>query len=159
YRGPRPPSRAADRTRRHARLRAALSPFDGAAAQGRAEHRLVPPGRRRPGRRAPDSAAAVRLSSPASRSGRGGVRVAPRARQARRTHPHRGGLDMQLGMIGLGRMGNGMTDRLREFDHDVRTFDPNVESRTAVSLEELKTQLDAPRAFWMMVPAGDVTAG
>jgi 6-phosphogluconate dehydrogenase len=64
---------------------------------------------------------------------------------------------MQLGMIGLGRMGNGMTDRLREHDHDVRTYDPAVESRTAASLEELKSQLDAPRAFWMMIPAGKIT--
>ena len=64
---------------------------------------------------------------------------------------------MQLGMIGLGRMGNGMTERLREADHDVRTYDPKVESRTAGSLEELKSQLDAPRAFWIMVPAGEVT--
>jgi 6-phosphogluconate dehydrogenase len=60
-------------------------------------------------------------------------------------------------MIGLGRMGNGMTERLREHDHDVRTFDPAVESRTAASLEELKSQLDAPRAFWMMIPAGKIT--
>ena len=66
----------------------------------------------------------------------------------------------QLGMIGLGRMGNGMTDRLREKGgHDVKTYDPKVESRTAASLEELKTQLDAPRAFWMMVPSGEVTEG
>jgi 6-phosphogluconate dehydrogenase len=64
---------------------------------------------------------------------------------------------VQLGMIGLGRMGNGMTERLREHDHDVKTYDPKVESRTAGSLEELKSQLAAPRAFWMMVPAGDVT--
>ncbi|MES1247681.1 MAG: phosphogluconate dehydrogenase (NAD(+)-dependent, decarboxylating) [Actinomycetota bacterium] len=64
---------------------------------------------------------------------------------------------MQLGMIGLGRMGNGMTERLREHGHDVKTYDPQVESRTAGSLEELKSQLDAPRAFWMMVPAGDIT--
>jgi len=64
---------------------------------------------------------------------------------------------MQLGMIGLGRMGNGMTGRLREHGHDVKTFDPAVESRTAASLEELKGQLDAPRAFWMMVPSGKVT--
>jgi len=64
---------------------------------------------------------------------------------------------MQLGMIGLGRMGNGMTERLREHDHDVRTYDPAVESRTAATLEELKSQLDAPRAFWMMVPAGKIT--
>jgi 6-phosphogluconate dehydrogenase len=60
-------------------------------------------------------------------------------------------------MIGLGRMGNGMTDRLRQHDHDVRTYDPAVESRTAASLEELKSQLDAPRAFWMMIPAGKIT--
>jgi 6-phosphogluconate dehydrogenase len=64
---------------------------------------------------------------------------------------------VQLGMIGLGRMGNGMTERLREHDHDVRTYDPAVESRTAASLEELKSQLDAPRAFWMMIPAGKIT--
>jgi 6-phosphogluconate dehydrogenase len=64
---------------------------------------------------------------------------------------------MQLGMIGLGRMGNGMTERLREHDHDVRTYDPQVESRTAASLEELKAQLESPRAFWMMVPAGKIT--
>jgi 6-phosphogluconate dehydrogenase len=64
---------------------------------------------------------------------------------------------MQLGMIGLGRMGNGMTERLREHDHDVRTYDPAVESRTAASLDELKSQLDAPRAFWMMIPAGKIT--
>jgi 6-phosphogluconate dehydrogenase len=64
---------------------------------------------------------------------------------------------MQLGMIGLGRMGNGMTERLREAGHDVCTYDPAVESRTAASLEELRSQLDAPRAFWMMVPAGKVT--
>jgi 6-phosphogluconate dehydrogenase len=64
---------------------------------------------------------------------------------------------MQLGMIGLGRMGNGMTERLREHQHDVRTYDPQVESRTAASLEELKAQLETPRAFWMMVPAGKIT--
>jgi 6-phosphogluconate dehydrogenase len=64
---------------------------------------------------------------------------------------------MQLGMIGLGRMGNGMTERLREHGHDVKTYDPAVESRTAASLEELRSQLDAPRAFWMMIPAGKIT--
>ena len=64
---------------------------------------------------------------------------------------------MQLGMIGLGRMGNGMTERLRERGHDVKTYDPAVESRTAASLEELAAQLDAPRAFWMMIPAGKIT--
>jgi len=64
---------------------------------------------------------------------------------------------MQLGMIGLGRMGHGMTERLREHGHEVSTYDPNVQERTATSLEELKQQLDAPRAFWMMIPAGKIT--
>src|ERR1700745_1106272 len=66
---------------------------------------------------------------------------------------------MQLGMIGLGRMGNGMTERLRLHGHDVKTYDPNVESRTATSLAELAGQLEAPRAFWSMVPPADVTGG
>ena len=63
---------------------------------------------------------------------------------------------MQLGMIGLGRMGHGMTERLREGGHEVMTYDPNVDS-TADSLEELAEQMDAPRAAWMMIPAGRVT--
>jgi 6-phosphogluconate dehydrogenase len=64
---------------------------------------------------------------------------------------------MQLGMIGLGRMGSGMTERLREGGHEVKSYDPNVESRTAGSLDELKEQLEAPRAFWLMIPAGKIT--
>ena len=50
-----------------------------------------------------------------------------------------------------------MTERLREHGHDVQTYDPNVEARTADSLAELKEQLEAPRAFWMMIPAGEIT--
>ena len=63
---------------------------------------------------------------------------------------------MQLGMIGLGRMGGNMTKRLAERGHDMKTYDPGVES-TAKTLEELRDQLDAPRSFWMMVPAGKIT--
>jgi 6-phosphogluconate dehydrogenase len=63
---------------------------------------------------------------------------------------------MQLGMIGLGRMGGNMTERLTRAGHDVRTYDPGVGS-TAATLEELRDQLEAPRAFWMMVPAGKIT--
>ena len=63
---------------------------------------------------------------------------------------------MQLGMVGLGRMGSGMTERLRQAGHEVKTFDPNVES-TASSLAELVQQLEAPRHVWLMIPAGDVT--
>jgi 6-phosphogluconate dehydrogenase len=63
---------------------------------------------------------------------------------------------MQLGMIGLGRMGGNMTKRLALHGHDVKTYDPGVES-TAASIAELRDQLDAPRAFWMMVPSGKIT--
>ena len=63
---------------------------------------------------------------------------------------------MKLGMVGLGRMGSGMTDRLRADGHEVMTYDPKVES-TASSLEELAQQLEAPRVVWMMIPAGEIT--
>jgi 6-phosphogluconate dehydrogenase len=63
---------------------------------------------------------------------------------------------MQLGMIGLGRMGANMTTRLEQHGHDVKTYDPQVES-TAKTLEELRDQLAPPRAFWMMIPAGKIT--
>ncbi len=63
---------------------------------------------------------------------------------------------MQLGMIGLGRMGGNMTKRLEADGHELKTYDPGVAS-TASTIEELRDQLDAPRAFWMMVPAGKIT--
>jgi 6-phosphogluconate dehydrogenase len=62
---------------------------------------------------------------------------------------------MQLGMVGLGRMGGNMTKRLEAAGHDVKTFDPQVDS-TASSLEELAAQLDKPRSVWLMIPAGIV---
>jgi 6-phosphogluconate dehydrogenase len=63
---------------------------------------------------------------------------------------------MQLGMIGLGRMGGNMSTRLANAGHEMKTYDPGTES-TASSLAELRDQLDAPRAFWLMVPSGDIT--
>jgi 6-phosphogluconate dehydrogenase len=63
---------------------------------------------------------------------------------------------MKLAMIGLGRMGSGMTERLERNGHTVQTYDPRVDS-TADSLEELVTQLEPPRALWMMVPSGQIT--
>jgi 6-phosphogluconate dehydrogenase len=59
-------------------------------------------------------------------------------------------------MVGLGRMGAGMTERLRRAGHDVQTYDPNVDS-TAASLEELTRQLEPPRNVWLMIPAGEIT--
>jgi len=63
---------------------------------------------------------------------------------------------MKLGMIGLGRMGSGMTERLERNGHTVQTYDPRVES-TAASLQELVAQLEPPRVLWMMVPSGQIT--
>jgi 6-phosphogluconate dehydrogenase len=63
---------------------------------------------------------------------------------------------VKLGMVGLGRMGAGMTERLRRAGHEIQTYDPNVES-TAASLEELAKQLEAPRHVWLMIPAGEIT--
>jgi len=63
---------------------------------------------------------------------------------------------MELGMVGLGRMGSGMTKRLARQGHDVKTYDPNVSS-TAKTLGALAKQLEAPRHVWMMVPSGKIT--
>ena len=63
---------------------------------------------------------------------------------------------MQLGMVGLGRMGNGMTKRLEEHGHEVKTYDPKVPS-TAKTLGALCKQLSAPRHVWLMIPAGEIT--
>jgi 6-phosphogluconate dehydrogenase len=63
---------------------------------------------------------------------------------------------MKLGMVGLGRMGGNMTERLRERDHEVMTYDRSGNG-TAGSLEELVSQLEAPRAVWLMIPAGAPT--
>ena len=59
-------------------------------------------------------------------------------------------------MIGLGRMGANMTKRLEEHGHEMKTYDPQVDS-TAKTLENLRDELTAPRTFWMMVPAGAIT--
>jgi 6-phosphogluconate dehydrogenase len=59
-------------------------------------------------------------------------------------------------MVGLGRMGSGMTKRLEENGHEIKTYDPQVAS-TAKSLGALKQQLATPRHVWMMIPAGEIT--
>ncbi|WP_433345846.1 phosphogluconate dehydrogenase (NAD(+)-dependent, decarboxylating) [Micromonospora sp. CA-111912] len=61
---------------------------------------------------------------------------------------------MQLGLVGLGRMGGNMRERLRAAGHEVVGYDRNAELSDAASLAELVDKLDAPRAVWVMVPAG-----
>jgi len=72
---------------------------------------------------------------------------------------------MELGMIGLGRMGANMTERLIRGGHRVvaHDIDPAAVARAsalgasgAASIEALVRQLEPPRAIWVMVPAGDV---
>ena len=74
---------------------------------------------------------------------------------------------MQLGFIGLGKMGGNMVHRIhRDSEHECVVFDFSDEAVSeaeghgasgASSLEELVSKLDAPRSVWIMVPAGDPT--
>ena len=75
---------------------------------------------------------------------------------------------MQLGMVGLGKMGANMTARLFEAGHRLVATDRIEEARRAAadvgaevtaSLEDLVRTLDPPRAVWVMVPSGDPTEG
>jgi 6-phosphogluconate dehydrogenase len=73
---------------------------------------------------------------------------------------------MKLGMIGLGRMGANMAQRLLRGGHQLAGFDPKTDARkeleskgaeAADSLAALVTKLPAPRTLWLMVPAGEIT--
>ena len=73
---------------------------------------------------------------------------------------------MQIGLVGLGRMGGNMARRLIQDGHEVVGFDPSTEAQEELesyggigksSLAELVSGLDAPRTVWVMVPAGDIT--
>ncbi|HYC38487.1 MAG TPA: decarboxylating 6-phosphogluconate dehydrogenase [Usitatibacter sp.] len=73
---------------------------------------------------------------------------------------------MELGMIGLGRMGARMAERLVRGGHRVIGFDPDTNARqgveaiggrSAASVDALVRMLAAPRVVWMMVPAGDIS--
>ncbi|MBQ1023105.1 phosphogluconate dehydrogenase (NAD(+)-dependent, decarboxylating) [Micromonospora sp. C95] len=60
---------------------------------------------------------------------------------------------MQLGLVGLGRMGGNMRERLRTAGHEVVGLDHNLERSDVASMAELADKLEAPRAVWVMVPA------
>jgi 6-phosphogluconate dehydrogenase len=61
---------------------------------------------------------------------------------------------MQLGLVGLGRMGGNMRERLRRKGHEVVGYDPNPNVSDVTGLAELVEKLVAPRIVWTMVPAG-----
>jgi 6-phosphogluconate dehydrogenase len=74
---------------------------------------------------------------------------------------------MQIGFVGLGKMGGNMVHRIRrDSDHEVVAFDFNAEAVSAAeghgatgahAIDELVQKLNQPRAVWIMVPAGDPT--
>ena len=64
---------------------------------------------------------------------------------------------MELGLIGLGRMGGNMRERLRRAGHTVVGYDRNPDVADVDSVEKLVEQLPAPRVVWVMVPSGDPT--
>jgi 6-phosphogluconate dehydrogenase len=64
---------------------------------------------------------------------------------------------VQLGLVGLGRMGFNMRERLRRAGHEVVGYDRNPDVSDTSSLKDLAEKLSAPRVVWVMVPSGDPT--
>ena len=64
---------------------------------------------------------------------------------------------MQLGLVGLGKMGFNMRERLREGGHDVVGFDPRPEVSDVPTLAARADKLHSPRVVWVMVPSGPIT--
>ncbi|MBA2769111.1 MAG: decarboxylating 6-phosphogluconate dehydrogenase [Sporichthyaceae bacterium] len=64
---------------------------------------------------------------------------------------------MEIGLVGLGRMGGNMRERLRRSGHTVIGYDPNPEVADVSSLEEMLGGLPSPKVVWVMVPAGEIT--
>jgi 6-phosphogluconate dehydrogenase len=64
---------------------------------------------------------------------------------------------MDLGLIGLGKMGGNMRERLRRAGHTVVGYDRNPEISDVDSLEAMVEKLPSPRVVWVMVPAGEIT--
>jgi 6-phosphogluconate dehydrogenase len=64
---------------------------------------------------------------------------------------------VQIGLIGLGKMGGNMRERLRNAGHTVVGYDRNPDVSDASSLEDMVGQLETPKVVWVMVPSGDPT--
>ncbi|MCX5338851.1 decarboxylating 6-phosphogluconate dehydrogenase [Streptomyces sp. R-74717] len=64
---------------------------------------------------------------------------------------------MQLGLIGLGKMGGNMRERIRRAGHTVIGYDRNPDLADVSSLAELVEKVEGPRVVWVMVPAGGPT--
>jgi 6-phosphogluconate dehydrogenase len=64
---------------------------------------------------------------------------------------------VQLGLVGLGKMGFNMRERLRQASHEVVGYDRNADVSDSSSLADMVGKLDAPRVVWVMVPAGGPT--
>ncbi|WP_433723374.1 phosphogluconate dehydrogenase (NAD(+)-dependent, decarboxylating) [Actinoplanes sp. CA-051413] len=64
---------------------------------------------------------------------------------------------MQLGLVGLGRMGGNMRGRIRSAGHEVVGYDRNPDISDVASIAEMVSKLAAPRVVWTMVPAGHIT--
>ncbi|TQF74698.1 decarboxylating 6-phosphogluconate dehydrogenase [Rhodococcus spelaei] len=64
---------------------------------------------------------------------------------------------MQLGLVGLGKMGFNMRERLRAHGHEVIGYDPRPEVSDVASLADLAGALGGPRVVWVMVPSGHIT--
>ena len=66
---------------------------------------------------------------------------------------------MELGLVGLGKMGGNMRDRLRAAGHTVVGYDHHAEVSDVASLEDLVAKLAMPRVIWLMLPSGPITHG
>ena len=64
---------------------------------------------------------------------------------------------MDIGLVGLGKMGGNMRTRMRNGDVTVVGYDRNPDISDVASLEELVDKLPSPKVVWVMVPAGDIT--
>src|ERR1700753_4094484 len=74
---------------------------------------------------------------------------------------------MQIGIVGLGRMGGNIARRLMKHGHECVVFDANLDASLALgkegatssaALQDLVKRLKTPRVVWLMVPSGDPTA-